>query len=126
MAKEDLQRYAVKYVRDRAKAKYDKGIECFICGSLDDLDFHHFYSLADLWNKWTKKNNITISCVDDIKLHRETFIEEHLAELYEHTVTLCHTHHLKLHSIYGKSPKSLTAGKQQRWCQRIREKHGLV
>ena len=29
----DLKRDLVKYVRDKAKSKYDKGTECRICGS---------------------------------------------------------------------------------------------
>ena len=29
----ELKRDLVKYVRDKAKSKYDKGTECFICGS---------------------------------------------------------------------------------------------
>jgi hypothetical protein len=41
-------------------------------------------------------------------------------------VTLCHTHHLKLHSIYGKDPSLGTAKKQMRWVEIQREKHGLV
>ena len=61
-----------------------------------------------------------------IQALRDDFIEEHHAELYEHTVTLCHTHHLQLHSIYGKDPGLGTAKKQARWVQIQREKYGLV
>ena len=39
----NLKRDLVKYVRDRAKSKYDKGTECRICESTENLDFHHFY-----------------------------------------------------------------------------------
>ena len=38
-----LKRDAVKYVRDKAKSKYEKGTECHICGETEQLDFHHFY-----------------------------------------------------------------------------------
>ena len=41
-----LKRDAVKYVRDKAKSKYEKGTECRICGETEQLDFHHFYSLT--------------------------------------------------------------------------------
>ena len=57
---------------------------------------------------------------------REEFIDEHDAELYEYTATLCHKHHLQLHSIYGKDPLLSTAKKQERWVKIQREKHGLV
>ena len=58
---------------------------------------------------------------------RDKFIEEHSKELFEDTITLCHTHHLRLHAIYGKKPKFITAKKQPRWAEKQREKHyGLV
>ena len=34
--------------------------------------------------------------------------------------------HLKLHSIYGKRPKVVTAKKQERWVGIQREKYGMV
>ena len=92
----DLKRDIVKYIRDKAKNKYEKGTECYICGSSEQLDFHHFYSLSPLVHKWVKENNLL---PENILAFREDFIEQHWAELYEHTVTLCHKHHLQLHSI---------------------------
>ena len=122
----DLKRDLVKYVRDKAKAKYQKGTECFICGSNENLDFHHYYGLTELLDIWLRKNNMTISTAEEIIDVRDTFIEEHMAELYDEAVTLCHTHHLKLHSIYGKRPKLVTAQKQKRWVGKQRDKHGMV
>ena len=122
----NLKRDLVKYVRDKAKAKYQKGTECFICGSNENLDFHHYYGLTELLDIWLRKNNITISTAEEIMDVRDTFIEEHMAELYDEAVTLCHTHHLKLHSIYGKRPKLVTALKQKRWVGKQRDKHGMV
>ena len=122
----DLKRDLVKYVRDKAKAKYQKGTECFICGSNENLDFHHYYGLTELLDIWLRKNNITISTAEEIMDVRDTFIEEHMAELYDEAVTLCHTHHLKLHSIYGKRPKLVTAQKQKRWVGKQRDKNGMV
>ena len=122
----DLKRDLVKYVRDRAKSKYDKGTDCRICGSKENLDFHHFYGLTELLDKWLRGNNLNIQTAEEIMEVRDTFIEEHLRELYEEAVTLCHEHHLRLHSIYGKRPKLLTAQKQKRWVERRREKHGMV
>lgn len=122
----DLKRDLVKYVRDKAKAKYQKGTECFICGSNENLDFHHYYGLTELLDIWLRKNNITISTAEEIMDVRDTFIEEHMTELYDEAVTLCHTHHLKLHSIYGKRPKLVTAQKQKRWVGKQRDKNGMV
>ena len=122
----DLKRDLVKYVRDRAKSKYQKSTDCFICGSNENLDFHHYYGLTELLDIWLVKNKIIISTAEDIMDVRDTFIEEHMTELYDEAVTLCHTHHLKLHSIYGKRPKLVTAQKQKRWVGKQRDKNGMV
>ena len=120
-----FKRDPIKYVRDKAKARYQKGSECFICGSTERLDFHHFYSLTPLFNKWLKGNSIKMTTEEDVLAVRDRFIEEHLPELYDHAATLCHVHHLKLHSIYGKDPPLVTAEKQKRWVEIQREKNGL-
>jgi hypothetical protein len=122
----DLKRDLIKYVRDRAKAKYKKDSNCFICGANDELDFHHFFGLTELLEQWIKKNRVVIKTEEDILVQRDIFIEEHLTELYDEAVTLCHSHHLKLHSIYGKRPKLVTAEKQKRWVVKQRDKYGLV
>ena len=119
-----LKRDIVKYVRDKAKSRYEKGCACEICGAKAPLDFHHFYSLTPLLNQWIKKNNLNPEYIQAL---RDDFIEEHQAELYEYTATLCHMHHLKLHSVYGKDPALGTAKKQMRWVEIQREKHnGMV
>jgi hypothetical protein len=121
-----LKRDLVKYVRDKAKSKYEKDDACYICGATENLDFHHFNGLTELLDVWLRKNKITIDSEEDILAIREQFISEHLDELYEQAVTICHEHHLLLHSIYGKRPKLVTAKKQQRWVEIQREKHGMV
>ena len=118
-----LKRDLVKYIRDRAKSGYKKGIECYICGETSSLDFHHFYSLSPLLYGWVKKHK---KVPEEVLEFRDEFIQEHTAELYEHTVTLCHEHHLKLHSIYGKDPSLATAKKQKKWVEIQRTKHGMV
>ena len=118
-----LKRDIVKYVRDKAKSRYEKGTECRICRAKAPLDFHHFYSLTPLLNQWITKNKHNPEYIQAL---RDDFIEEHQAELYEHTTTLCHMHHLKLHSVYGKDPALTTATKQKRWVEIQREKHGMV
>ena len=119
-----FKRDPIKFVRDKAKAKYSKGTECYICGSTKELDFHHFYSLTPLFNKWLKENKIEINTDEDVLAVRDRFIAEHNRELYEEARTLCHTHHLQLHSIYGKYPALFTAEKQKRWVEIQRDKHG--
>ena len=42
----NLKRDLVKYVRDRAKSRYKKDVECYICGNKESLDYHHYYSLT--------------------------------------------------------------------------------
>lgn len=125
MGNQSFKRDPIKFVRDKAKARYKKGSECYICGSQDTLDFHHFYSLTPLFNRWLKANSITISTDEDVLAVRDQFIAEHMPELYEHAATLCHTHHMKLHSIYGKDPSLASAEKQKRWVDIQREKNGL-
>ncbi len=122
----DLKRDLVKYVRDKAKSKYKKDTECYICGEQQNLDFHHFYGLTELLETWLYKNKITITQEQEILKLREQFIKENEDKVYTHAVTLCHTHHLRLHGIYGKRPKLVTATKQQRWVEIQRDKYGMV
>jgi hypothetical protein len=121
-----LKRDLVKYVRDKAKSKYKKDTECYICGSTENLDFHHFYGLTELLEWWMKENKITIETEEQILALREEFIKENEDKVYTHAVTLCHSHHLRLHGIYGKRPKLITAEKQQRWVEIQRDKYGMV
>ncbi|HAI37826.1 MAG TPA: hypothetical protein DCM40_06730 [Maribacter sp.] len=121
-----LKRDLVKYVRDKAKSKYKKDTHCYICGSTENLDFHHFYGLTELLESWMKENDITIETEEQILELREVFIKENEEKVYKQAVTLCHMHHRKLHNIYGKRPKLLTAKKQQNWVEIQRKKYGMV
>ena len=122
-----LKRDLVKYVRDKAKSQYKKSDNCYICGNTDHLDYHHYYGLTELLETWLKKKKITIENEQDILALRETFIDENYDKVYDDTVTLCHKHHLRLHSIYGKRPQLITAKKQNKWVEIQREKqHGMV
>ena len=121
-----LKRDLVKYVRDKAKYKYKKQTSCYICGSSTNLDFHHFYGLTELLETWLKQNKIIIKKEQDILELRESFIDENRDKVYKYTTTLCHEHHLRLHSIYGKRPKLVTAEKQSRWVEKQRNKYGMV
>ena len=121
----NLKRDLVKYIRDRAKSRYKKDVECYICGSKESLDYHHYYSLTELLELWLIKNGLKIDSAEEIIQVRDVFIKEHSRELFEDAVTLCHKHHLRLHSIYGKQPKFITAKKQPRWVEKQREKTWL-
>lgn len=119
-----LKRDEVKYIRDRAKSRYPKGTTCEICGTDENLDFHHYYTLSVLWNNWRRKLPATLS-VSEIEIARDEFIAEHEDEVINLGVTICNAHHTRLHEIYGKNPALGTAKKQMRWVQIQREKHEL-
>jgi len=115
----DLKRDPVKYIRDAVKTLYPKGTECRICATNELLEFHHYHSVAEMYNKWVKDHKLNKK---DILDHREAFIEEHSQQLIHECVTLCKKDHARLHKIYGKSPKLSTAEKQARWVERQRER----
>ena len=121
-----LKRDLVKYVRDKAKSKYKKEAECYICGSTENLDFHHFYGLTELLEWWMKERGVVIETEEEILHLREVFIKENEEQVYNQAVTLCHMHHRKLHNIYGKRPKLITAKKQENWVEIQRKKYGMV
>lgn len=121
-----LKRDLVKYIRDKAKSAYNKGTECYICGTMENLDFHHYHGLTELLEKWLKKTKLKIKTAEDIIAIREEFIALHLVELYEEAITICHTHHMKLHSIYGKKPVLSSAPKQKRWVEKQKDKNRSV
>lgn len=119
----NLLRMEIKYIRDRAKAKYNKGPACEVCGTTESLEFHHYYTMTPLWNKWKKERGIVIRTVDDIISVRDEFIADQYDKVYNETATLCSTHHTLLHSVYGKDPALPTAEKQKNWVRIQKEKH---
>lgn len=119
----DLKRDEIKYIRDICKSAYEKQTQCYICGAIEDLEFHHYFTLTLLWAKWKKLNNVEILNVEDILEQRLVFKEDHHKELYDDSVTLCyHDHKERLHKIYGKAPLLHTAGKQARWVEKQKVK----
>ena len=122
----NLKRDLVKYVRDKAKSGYKKETQCYICGETETLEFHHFYGMTELLETWLKKNKLVINSADEIMELRGIFIEEYNNEIYYEATTLCKSHHMRLHSIYGKRPKLVTALKQKRWVKIQRGKNGMV
>lgn len=118
----DNKRIAVKHVRDRAKAAYDKQDHCTICGTDQDLELHHTHSITLLLNAWALRLGYDISTDAGILAVRDEFIQTHHKELYEDVFTLCNPHHVALHSVYGKAPAPTTAGKQAAWIEKQRAK----
>jgi len=86
-----LKRFPVKYIRDYLKKRYQKTDNCYICGSKDKLEFHHLYSVSELFNSWCVKNNIKeINTVEEITVYREQFEEDYFWELSnDNALTLC-------------------------------------
>ncbi len=118
----DLKRYEVKYIRDAVKSQYPVKSSCEICGTTEELHFHHYNSLAELYNKWAAKNGIDVTTAEEIMVVRQKFIAEHREELITLGACLCKKHHEALHKIYGKNPSLATAEKQARWVTKQKEK----
>ena len=59
-------RIPVKWVRDKAKSAYDKKDHCYICGTDQDLELHHFNSITILLERWATAKSYDISTDDGI------------------------------------------------------------
>ena len=115
-------RIPIKWVRDRAKAAYDKKEFCCICSTQADLELHHTHSLTVLLNNWANKSGYDISTDAGILSVRDQFIEVHHKEIYEDVYTLCNRHHVSLHGVYGKAPSLISASKQGKWIEEQKAK----
>lgn len=117
MAANTNNRIPVKWVRDRAKAAYDKKDHCYICNTQDELELHHTHSITLLLNAWAQQKKYDISTDDGIIAVRDEFIADYHKEIYDDVYTLCNKHHVKLHGIYGKAPDLSSAKKQGAWIE---------
>lgn len=115
-------RIPVKWVRDRAKAAYEKKDKCAICDTDQDLELHHTHSITLLLNNWSHKMGYDISTDDGILAVRDEFIETYRKEIYDDVYTLCNKHHVALHAVYGKAPSLYSATKQGAWIEKQRAK----
>lgn len=111
-------RIPVKWVRDRAKSAYDKKDHCYICDTSEDLELHHTHSITLLLNNWAQEMRYDISTDAGILAVRDEFIEAHHKQIYDDVYTLCNTHHVALHSVYGKAPALTSAAKQGAWIEK--------
>lgn len=117
MAANTNNRIPVKWVRDRAKAAYDKKDSCYICGTSQELELHHTHSITLLLNAWALRKGYDISTDAGILAVRDDFITDYHQEIYKDVYTLCRSHHIKLHGIYGKAPSLASAVKQNNWIE---------
>jgi hypothetical protein len=115
-------RVATKHIRDGIKSQYPKGTECEICGTHEDLEYHHYHTLSILLKKYAKENGIPIDTDEQVLAMRDQFYEAHWEEVVTDGVTLCNEHHKLLHKIYGKEPALNTAEKQKHWVKSFRDK----
>lgn len=120
-----LTRLPVKWIRDGIKKNYKEREPCFICGSEVDIELHHIYSVSELWNNWLRENRLTVSCDEDVLMHRASFEQDNLDKLSnDNLYSLCKTHHLRLHQIYGKSYSNYMGEKVRDWIYKQRDKYG--
>jgi hypothetical protein len=66
--------------------------------------------------------NYDISTDDGILAVRDEFIDQHRSELYDQVYTLCNRHHIQLHGVYGKTPRTGSETKQVHWIELQRDK----
>lgn len=115
-------RIPVKWIRDKAKAAYEKDSCCYICETKAQLELHHLNSITLLLERWCKLKGYGINTDEEVLLIRDEFIEAHHTELYDQVYTLCNEHHVKLHGVYGKIPPMGSATRQANWIQIQRDK----
>lgn len=122
MAKNTNNRIPVKWIRDKAKAAYEKQANCYICGTTADLELHHLHSITVLLNRWSDRKGYDISTDEGILAVRDEFIAEHRIELYDLVYTLCNKHHVALHGVYGKAPAPGSEERQKNWIEKQKAK----
>lgn len=121
-----LKRFPVKYIRDYIKKDYKLRDECYICGTKEDLELHHLYSVSQLFEKWCNKNGVKhIEEVSVIKELRVTFAEDCKEDLgHDNLFTLCGKHHKQLHNIYGQKYSNHLVPKIKNWLGTQKAKNG--
>jgi 5-methylcytosine-specific restriction endonuclease McrA len=120
-----LKRFPIKYIRDYIKKDYKIRDCCYICGSKQQLELHHLYSLSELFNQWcTQKRIYEISSEEQMLELRVMFaadLSDKLAE--KHLYTLCSVHHKHLHNLYGQRYPNYLVPKVKNWINIQKDKH---
>lgn len=122
MASNTNKRVAVKHIRDGIKSQYPKGTQCEICGTDQDLEYHHYATLSIVFQEYCSANQIPVGTDEQVIAMRDKFYEDNWDAVVTDGVTLCNTHHKALHLLYGKQPALNTAKKQKHWVHRMLEK----
>ncbi|QGH45212.1 hypothetical protein [Bacteriophage Eos] len=115
-------RDAISIMRDGIKSQYKRGNCCAICDVTEDLELHHYSTVALLVKNFAKEFRLDFNDEETILSNRDKFYQKYWHELVEDTVTLCVHHHQKLHKVYTKEPPLFTAKKQKTWVEKQREK----
>lgn len=120
-----LTRLPVKWIRDGIKSSYKKKEPCYICGTTDQIELHHLYSVSELWNNWLRKNKIDIASDQDVLDNRKQFELDNDEFLNnDNLYSLCSKHHKELHRLYGKSYSNYMGPKVLNWMKLQKAKHG--
>ena len=121
-----LKRFPIKYIRDYIKKDYKLKDRCYICGSEENLELHHLFSVSQLFKQWCAENKVTeIDTVEKITSLREIFAVDCKESLDHHNLyTLCKTHHQRLHNIYGQNYSNHLVPKIKNWLEIQKDKNG--
>lgn len=123
MKNDQLTRLPVKWLRDGIKSKYKEKEPCYICGSEQQVELHHLYSVSELWNTWLRTNKVTIISDKDVLDNRRQFEQDNEQFLHnDNLFSLCKVHHQRLHHLYGKSYSNYMAAKVLVWINTQRDK----
>lgn len=102
-------------IRDGIKSKYVKADCCAICDDDADLELHHYHTVSLLVKKYAKELQLDFNDEEVVLSNRDGLYQKYMHELTVDTVTLCHDHHVELHSLYTQEPSLGTVSKQRRW-----------
>ncbi len=119
-------RSAIRWIRDSVKQQYPKGNACEICGTGEDLEYHHYHTLSLMFERYCRDEGIVVKTDEDILAIRGEFAEKYWSEVVTDGVTLCSDHHKALHKVYGSKPELSTAEKQKNWVVRMGSKQNTV
>lgn len=114
----ELKRELVKYVRDYIKRDYKQRDFCYICNSIEKLELHHLYSVAELLDQWITKKGLIVTTAEEIMDLRISFYEDNKKELAQDNLyTLCKKHHERLHHFYGQRYPNVMIVKIKNWIE---------
>jgi hypothetical protein len=125
MIEPKFKREPVKWLRDGMKSQYKARETCYICGSKESIELHHIYSVSELWNTWLKQNKLSVSCDEEVIALRKQFEADNEEYLHNGNLySLCKSHHVRLHQLFGKSYSNYIAKKVITWLDNQKIKYG--